>query len=154
MHRSLFSCDVLALAFALCPGPPLPWPPHPQASEAHQPGSNLLCTEVATGFSALGTVFPLWQQCCGCLVLPEQLLREGKCPQPVNYRAAPFAHRHQRHGNVVHVQRRACARRSGAWGHRLSNCAVPACPQYKHMLEMGFQLLCHVAVCQQRGSSG
>lgn len=79
------------------PGPLLPWPPHPPASAAHQPVPNLLCTEAATGFRVLGTVFPSWQHCRGCLVLPEQLLCEDKRPQTVNYRATPFAHRHECH---------------------------------------------------------
>lgn len=41
-----------------------------------------------------------------------------------------------------------------AWGHWLADCAVPACPQYKHMLEMGFQLLCHIVVCSSEEAQG
>lgn len=118
--------------------PPLPRPPHPLPPAVHQPVSNLLWTKVATGLSVLGTVFPSWQHYRGCLVLPEQLLREGKCPQTVNCRTAPFAHKHQCHGNFVHIQGQACAWQSGAWERGLSHCAVPACPLYKQMLEMSF----------------
>lgn len=117
--RSL-SRDVLALAFALCPGPPVPRPPHTLASAAHQPVSNLLCTKVATGFRVLGTVFSSWQHYRGCLVLPLQLLHEGKYPQTINYRAAPFAHKHWCHGNLVHIQRQACV--CDSWEHGDMDC--------------------------------
>lgn len=92
VRRSLPLSPCLGICLCSVPRPPTASASHPLASAAHQPVSNLLCTQVATGFSVLGAVFPSWQHCHACLVLPEQLLHEGKRPQTVNYRAAPHTH--------------------------------------------------------------